>query len=75
MLGLRHCGPEAQDLEVLICWVDFGPEDATWERATEITDRFPTFHLEDKVKLWGAGIDRPSVTQVYERRRQKKNKD
>lgn len=29
--------------------------EATWEEAESIDARSPDFHLEDKVKVWGAG--------------------
>ena len=40
-------------MEVLVKWADLSEEDNTWESAAVIKDQFPTFHLEDKVKLVG----------------------
>lgn len=43
-------------LEVLIKWKHLPLFEATWEDAHMISNQFPTFHLEDKVTLWGGGI-------------------
>ena len=62
-------------LEVLIKWEGLSREESTWEDAELLHQRFPLFHLEDKVGLWEAGnvIDPhggPAV-QMYSRRRVK----
>ncbi|KOM54767.1 hypothetical protein LR48_Vigan10g065900 [Vigna angularis] len=55
------------DLEVLIQWQHLPSFENSWETTTTISKEFPAFHLEDKVKLHGGGIDRISG-QVYVRR-------
>lgn len=42
--------------EVLIKWRDLPTSEATCELFHKIASHFPNFHLEDKVKLFGAGI-------------------
>jgi len=42
--------------EVLIKWKDLPDFENTWEPYEVIDAQFPHFHLEDKVKLVGAGI-------------------
>lgn len=58
-MGLRKANTAPHELEILVHWDQFDPEDATWEVAAIFNERYPDFHLEDKVKLWRAGIDRP----------------
>ncbi|XP_021775776.1 uncharacterized protein LOC110739635 [Chenopodium quinoa] len=59
-------------VEVLIKWQGLPEFEATWEDSKMIIDRFPAFHLEDKVNLEGAGIVVDPNTgqriQVYTRR-------
>ena len=42
--------------EVLIKWQGLPSFEATWEDMQPLHQRFPSFHLEDKVNLWGGGI-------------------
>lgn len=42
--------------EALIKWKHLPAYEATWEDVTLLNNQFPAFHLEDKVRLWGAGI-------------------
>lgn len=42
--------------EVLIKWQDLLDSEATWEDYEEISGRFPSFHLEDKVRVWAGAI-------------------
>ena len=59
------------DSEVLIKWQDLPDFEATWEPFAEIVARFPTFHLEDKVKDIGRGNDRPMIHFTYHRKNKK----
>ena len=69
--------------EWLIRWKERPVEDASWERAINIQNQFPTFCLEDKAASVGEGIDRnissvqnqaeltqpkPKILKVYSRR-------
>ena len=36
------------DVQLLIHWRDMSPADATWEFASDIRRRYPSFSLEDK---------------------------
>lgn len=59
-------------VEPLIKWQDLPEWESTWEDARKLQEVFPWFHLEDKVSLSGAGIDRinirPPITKVYRRK-------
>ncbi|MCI83910.1 hypothetical protein A2U01_0105186, partial [Trifolium medium] len=44
---------EDAEPQVLIQWEGSFPEDSTWEQYTTILDKYPDFHLEDKVSLDG----------------------
>ena len=61
-------------LQVLVKWKGLEDYDSTWESYEDINIQFPSFHLEDKVALVGAGDDGPAITQVYFRRNKKDNK-
>lgn len=63
-------GSSTQEWEVLIQWVGLTEEEATWEDYQKMVEQFPDFHLEDKVKVWGAGGDRAQPLLVYQRRNQ-----
>lgn len=70
LLGVRHArGGGSNDLEVLIRWANLSAHDDTWESYAAIDAQFPHFHLEDKVRLWGGGNDKPSVHFTYSRRK------
>ena len=56
------------DVEVLIHWQGMPAFDANWESFSTIQHHFPLFHLEDKVQVWAAGIDKPPVHFTYVRR-------
>ena len=56
-------------MEVLVKWADLSEEDNTWESAEVIKAQFPTFHLEDKVKLVGGGNVGPGPCWAYYKRR------
>lgn len=67
-----HRGEEALT-EVFIKWQRLPRFEATWEEASLLHNRFPDFHLEDKVNPWGRGIvmnqpEPPPVPIVYCRR-------
>ena len=59
----------AGDLEVLLKWKSLPEFEATWEDFQLVQNQFPAFHLEDKVKVWAAGNDRPPVRFTYSRRK------
>lgn len=58
--------------QVLIKWEGLPTFEATWEDVEMIKERFPTFHLKDKVNLWGGGnvmkLPRAPVRITYARR-------
>jgi hypothetical protein len=47
------------DLEVLIKWKDLPNHEVTWEMYDLVCAQFLGLHLEDKVKVWAGGIDKP----------------
>ena len=53
VLGLSNLPIEEGGSKVLIFWEHSSPIDATWEAFSVVKDKFPYFHLEDKVALWG----------------------
>lgn len=73
LLGVRN---SPSSTEVLVKWKGLQDFEATWEDFDEVNNRFPSFHLEDKVHLWVGGIardlPRPEVRFTYARRRPKK---
>ena len=68
--AVRAC-KDQPGLEVLIQWQGLSESDATWENFDDIVSQFPSFHLEDKVKVMGGSNDRPPITKVYSRRLRK----
>ncbi|GAU25498.1 hypothetical protein TSUD_218700 [Trifolium subterraneum] len=42
--------------QVLIHWDQYSREEASWEDANDVLNKFPTFNLEDKVAFYGYGI-------------------
>lgn len=62
----------------MIQWKGLRQEEATWEDVGLISERFPLFHLEDKVTVWGRGnvIDpyQDPPAHVYPRRGKKDKK-
>ena len=66
--GTHKAPPQA-----LIKWANIPAFEATWEDFPVIQEHFPDFHLEDKVRLRGGGIDRPPVSYVYARRGRESN--
>ena len=67
ILGVRP--GSGKEYDVLIQWDGLPATDATWEAASEIQQQFPNFHLEDKVKVWAVGIDKPPIIFTYSRRK------
>lgn len=73
LLGVRTTlhGDET-NLEVLIQWQGLSEFEATWEQSALIQERFPSFHLEDKVRVWEGGNaihpPRPPIRFTYSRR-------
>lgn len=59
------------ELEVLIHWNGLTEAEATWEDYEMMRHQFPAFHLEDKVNVWPAGIDKPQPLLVYSRRKRR----
>lgn len=45
--------------ELLVQWEHLSKEDATWENAQELRDKFLSFNLEDKVLIQDRGNDKP----------------
>ncbi|EXB31008.1 hypothetical protein L484_016870 [Morus notabilis] len=58
-------------MEVLIRWAGLPEHDTSWEPFDVVNVQFPHFHLEDKVRLWGGGNDKPPVRYTYVRRKHK----
>ena len=70
------------ELEVLVKWLNLPDFESSWELAAAIQEHFPSFHLEDKVRLQGGSIDsineavsrgskQTDCTRVYSRRKYK----
>ena len=53
--------------ECLVKWKHLSVEDATWENAVELQDRFPDLNFEDKVPIKVGGIDKPRRSQRVSR--------
>ena len=62
----------------MIKWKGLPVYEATWEAKQLLNQRFPTFHLEDKVNLLGGSIVTPqqksTQDHVYTRRGKKGSK-
>lgn len=58
MLATREDKTDGSCEEWLVLWKSQPVEETTWESATSIHTRFPTFSLEDKANLIGGGIVR-----------------
>lgn len=78
LLAVRNAGPD-NHLEVLVKWKELPEFEATWEVAEALSEQFPQFHLEDKVKELAGGIamtgsraENPFDSIMYVRRRMKK---
>jgi len=70
LLGMHHAlRGGSNDLKVLIRWANLPAHEDMWESYATIDAQFPHFHLEDKVRLWGGGNDKPSVRFTYSRRK------
>ncbi|GKE00327.1 putative mitochondrial protein [Tanacetum coccineum] len=54
VLGVRN---SAGNHEVLIRWKSLPGYEATWELFDHVQQKFPDFHLEDKVGFWEGGTD------------------
>lgn len=66
----KHNGG-ATEKEVLIQWEGLTELEATWEDFSKVNMQFPNFNLEDKVKVWAAGVDKPPLLHVYTRKKKK----
>lgn len=75
LLDVRHVQKGAEShTEALLKWKHLPLFEATWEEVDAIQARFPHFHLEDKVRLWGEGNvinQQPSPLIQYVRRKPK----
>lgn len=70
LLGVRNNRPiGSREIEVLLKWKDLPLFEATLKKISIIQQQFPRFHLEDKVKAWVGGIDRPPVHITYQKRK------
>lgn len=70
ILGVRpRPDTESRAMEVLIQWTGLPVSDATWEAFDRIQHQFPWFHLEDKVRVWAGGNDKPPIRFTYARRK------
>ena len=79
VLNVRHRPQgESLQLEVLLKWKGLPEFEATWEDVSLISERFPEFHLEDKVKVWEGGNVmsgvQPHALRTYQRKKQKMQK-
>ena len=57
---------------MLVQWKGLPQHEATWELYEDLKQRFPDFHLEDKVNLEKESNDRPPILYQYKRRENKK---
>ncbi|XP_068662857.1 uncharacterized protein [Aristolochia californica] len=74
ILNIRRLDKNGQQqMEVLVQWKDLPQFEATWEDFEVMRLQFPAFHLEDKVKVWAGGNDRPHISITYSRSKQKDN--
>ena len=55
-------------LVALIKWHNLPAFESSWEDFEVINTQFPSFHLEDRVRVWEGGIVRPLVKYTYVRR-------
>ncbi|CAI9301146.1 unnamed protein product [Lactuca saligna] len=52
------------EMEWLVQWPRFPEAEATWEEFKKMKLRVLDVHLEDKVKVWDAGIDKPQAFEM-----------
>lgn len=57
--------------EVLIVWRNLAHTEVTWEGFKVMAQQFPSFHLEDKVGVWGRSDDTSHFGNVYSRLKSK----
>ena len=56
LLNVKFADPGTHLVDqLLIKWKDLPASDATWEFYDNMAAYFPSFHLEDKVKVWAVG--------------------
>ena len=68
VLGVRPGrGSNLRGLDVLVQWKGLPLIEATWEPYNMIQQQFPTFHVEDKVKVREGSNDRPPMHWTYQR--------
>lgn len=53
IMGICKSSAPPNELEVLVRWEHVSSADATWENAIDFQAQHHSFHLEDKVQLWG----------------------
>ncbi|XP_074345991.1 uncharacterized protein LOC141684748 [Apium graveolens] len=79
LLDVRIVGTKEQGRrEALIRWKGLPIFDATWEEVMDIKERFPEFHLEDKVLVWdGSNVmqqgQQSKGLKVFTRKKNRKN--
>ncbi|KAL0560774.1 hypothetical protein IC582_001187 [Cucumis melo] len=59
--------------EVMIRWDGLSIHETTWEPYVDVADKYPDFHLEDKVSLEGRSNVRPPILFQYSRKNKRKN--
>ncbi|KAL0537842.1 hypothetical protein IC582_026831 [Cucumis melo] len=64
---------KAKEWEVMIRWEGLSNHEATWEQYDDIANKYPNFHLEDKVSLEGRSNVRPPILFQYSRKNKRKN--
>ncbi|KAL0548958.1 hypothetical protein IC582_013436 [Cucumis melo] len=64
---------KAGEWEVMIRWDGLSIHETTWESYVDIADKYPDFHLEDKVSLEGRNNVRPPILFRYSRKNKRKN--
>ncbi|KAL4030268.1 hypothetical protein IC575_008504 [Cucumis melo] len=64
---------KAGEWEVMIHWDGLSIHETTWEQYADIADKYPDFHLEDKVSLEGRSNVRPPILFQYSRKNKRKN--
>ena len=59
---------------MLIRWKDLHAFEDSWEPFETFQHQFPSFNLEDKVRLWVVGNVKPLIQVTYVRRKKQTEK-